>query len=235
VALDIDVGVVGDVEHDLDDPAAGEVEAVRVGGADPVATVVADAQALAAQREVPEHRPDLVAGPQLVVDVQLQRSDRLVVLTHPFLGELDPHDVPPRGRDGRRDHLLGWDTEEVVDVAELAVLDDQGVAAEARAVGEDHPLGVGRELDLGQHLVGDAVHVGRRPFRDLGGARVVGVLAAGGHGHPEFHADEGRQVLGVADDVHVVQREDVVRPGLLQPQRPLTAGPRPRRRLAQRD
>src|SRR5215207_3447293 len=131
VALDVDVGVVGDVEDDLDDPAPGELEAVRVGGADPVAAVVADAQALAAQREVSEHRPDLVLGHLLVVDVQLQGPDRLVMLTHPLLGELDPHDVPARGRDGRRDHLLGWDPEEVVDVAEPVVFDDQGVAAEA--------------------------------------------------------------------------------------------------------
>jgi hypothetical protein len=169
VALDVDVGVVGHVEDDLDDPAPAELEAVRVGGAHPVAAVVADAQALAAQRQAPEHRPDLVAGQLLVVDVQLQGPDRLVVLT------------------------------------------------------------VGRELDLGQHLVRHAVRVRRRPLRDLGGARVVGALAAGRHGRLELHADEGREVLGVADDLHVVRVPDAARAehlvvlGLL-PGRPVGVG-----------
>src|SRR4029453_4688565 len=42
VAFDVDVGVIGDVEDNLDDLAAGELEAVRVGGAHLVAAVAAD-------------------------------------------------------------------------------------------------------------------------------------------------------------------------------------------------
>jgi hypothetical protein len=49
VPLRVDVGVVGDVEHDLDDLAAGELELGLVLGADGVAAVVADAQALSGE------------------------------------------------------------------------------------------------------------------------------------------------------------------------------------------
>jgi hypothetical protein len=51
--------------------------------------------------------------------------------------------------------------EEVVRVRDLAVLDEQRVATKPRPVGEDDPLASGLELELGEHLVRHAVHVGR--------------------------------------------------------------------------
>ncbi len=112
-------------------------------------------------------RPDLVLCNQLVVDVQLEWSDALAVLTHPLLGELDADDVLSRGWGGRRDPVLGWDAEEVVDVGDLAVLDQQGMAAEPGAVGEDDAFGARLEIDLGERLVRHVVHVGSRTLRDL--------------------------------------------------------------------
>jgi hypothetical protein len=49
VALEVDVGVVADVDDDLHDPAARERELRRVLGADRVPAVIADAQTLAAE------------------------------------------------------------------------------------------------------------------------------------------------------------------------------------------
>ena len=41
------------------------------------------------------------------------------------------------------------------------ILDEKGLAAEARAVREDHTVGVGRDLDVGDDLVGLAADVDR--------------------------------------------------------------------------
>ena len=72
-----------------------------------VGAVVADAQSFAAEREVAQHRADLVLGDHLVVDVELQRPDALAVLTHPFLGELDADDVGARRGTGAEMRFSG--------------------------------------------------------------------------------------------------------------------------------
>ena len=64
VAFEVDVGVVADVEDDLDDPAAGELELGLVLAGDRVAAVVADAEALAAEAVARRDRPELVARPR---------------------------------------------------------------------------------------------------------------------------------------------------------------------------
>ena len=77
--------------------------------------------------------------------------------------------------------LLGFDAEEVVDVVQLAVLDEQCVAAEAGAVREDHPGGVGGDVDVGDDLVGPATDVDRDAFGDLArfrGSRRTGSASA---------------------------------------------------------
>ena len=83
----------GDVEDDLHDPAAVRVELWRVLRADRVASVVADAEPLAAQAVARRDRPDLVLGDDVVVDVELQRPVRLVVLADSLLREVDADDV----------------------------------------------------------------------------------------------------------------------------------------------
>jgi hypothetical protein len=143
--------------------------------------------------------------------VELEWAKRLVVLARALLGELDPDDVGPGGGRVGDQPLLGRDAEEVVDVVELAVLDEQGVAPEAGALGEDHALGVGGELDFGQDLVGDVDGVGRRRLGDLGGAWVVDVLPACWHDNLVLERPE-------LEDPEVVERQDVVLPGLLEPQ-----------------
>src|SRR5205823_11064108 len=91
--LDIEVGVVGDVVDDLDDPPAAERELRRVLRADRIAAVVADAEPLAAYAVAGGDRPDLLLGDDLLVDEEPHRPVRLVVLAHPLLRELDADDV----------------------------------------------------------------------------------------------------------------------------------------------
>ena len=141
----------------------------------------------------------------ILVDVVLERSDRFVVVAHALLRELDADDVRAPARRRRDDPHLRRDTEEVGRVDQAAVLDEQAVAAEARARGEDHTRRLGGELDLGQRLVGHVVDVRGRAFGDLGGARVVGVLAARRHRDLELHREERLEILG--GDRHIVERQ----------------------------
>src|SRR4029450_6933519 len=73
VELDVDVGVVADVEHDLDDFAPGELELGPVHAGDGVATVIAAAQPLSAEGKVAGHGAQLALGDDLVIDVELER------------------------------------------------------------------------------------------------------------------------------------------------------------------
>ena len=82
MGLDVDVRIVGDIEDDLDDGPAREREPRLVQRAHRIATVVADAQSLAAQREVTGHRLQFTLRHDLVVDVQLQRTVELVMVAH---------------------------------------------------------------------------------------------------------------------------------------------------------
>ena len=220
VRLDVDVGVIRDVEDDLLDLAVRELEPrARVHARDGIRRVVADAQALAAQREVAHHGADLLLGDLLVVDVELERPDALAVLAHPLLRELDADDVLAGCRRRRLDAILRRDAEEVVGVGDRAVLDEQRVAAEPRAVGEDDALGRRGEVDLGEDLVRDVVHVRRGPLGHLRRARVVDELTARRHRLVELHRDERLEVLRVADDLQVVQRQHVVGLRLFEPER----------------
>ena len=82
------------------------------------------------------------------------RAEGLVVLADALLGELHAEDVPARRSARRRDScLLGRDAQEVVDVVSLPSLTNSVWPPKREPVGEDHALGVGGELDLGQDLV----------------------------------------------------------------------------------
>ena len=114
----------------------------------------------------------------LVVHVQPRRPVRLAVLAARLLRELHAEHVAAGLEPVGYEVLLGRDAEEVVDVVQPLVLQEQRVAAEARAVGEDHALGVrARQLDLGEDLVRAPADVHGRRLRDLGGAGVVDVGA----------------------------------------------------------
>jgi hypothetical protein len=69
VVLDVGVVVVGDVEYDLDDGAAGERELGAVFLADGVAGVVADAESFAGEGVAGEDRSDLGLCDDFVVYV----------------------------------------------------------------------------------------------------------------------------------------------------------------------
>src|SRR6185503_10610524 len=70
------------------------------------------------------------------------------------------------GREFLRDELLlRFEAEEVVHVMQLSILDEQHVAAEARAMSEDHAVRVGGEVHVGDDLVRAATDVRRDAFR----------------------------------------------------------------------
>src|SRR5215471_19135685 len=150
LALDVDVRVVRDVVHHSDHAAVSERELRLVLLRHRVATVEADAEPLAAERVVAGLRPEVAARDRFVVDVQRHLAERLEVLADRLLRELDADDVLAALRRGTRETLLGRNAEEVVDEAQLAVLDEQRIAAEARALCDDYALRLLRELDLGE-------------------------------------------------------------------------------------
>src|SRR5262249_40585066 len=154
---------------------AAPLELRRIERADGVAAVVADAEALPAEGIERRDRADLLLRNDLVVDVQLRGSDRLVVVARPLLRGPRADRVPAGRRHRRRHALLGRYAEEVEDEVQRPVPDEQRQAAEARALRTDHTLALGGELDLGQDLERDAVRVGRELLWNLGGAGVVRV------------------------------------------------------------
>ena len=101
--------------------------------------------------------------------------------------------------------------DEAVHVVEPVVLHVEGVAAEARAHGEEHALGTGRgDVDDGADHERPVAGVDRLPLGDRRGARVVHVAAP------------RRRELGPrgGEDLHrrtVVEREGPVGPGLGEP------------------
>jgi len=113
-----------------------------------------------------------------IVDVERRGADRLVLVVDALACEVDTEDVPARRGQVGGPRLLLADAEEVVHVVQLPVLEEQGVPAEAGALGEHHALGVGTgDVDLGEHLPRPDVGVGRRVFRHLQRAGVVRVGA----------------------------------------------------------
>src|SRR5690349_2133690 len=140
VALDVDVDVVRDVEHHLVDAPTGPLESGLVLGAHRIPAVIADAQSLTAQREVARLGAQWRRGHLPIVDVQLGGAMELAVLPDALLDELDAHDVTAGVWRRSRETGLGWDAQEVVGVGQGAVLDEQGVTAETRPVGEDDAL-----------------------------------------------------------------------------------------------
>src|ERR1700759_303197 len=133
-----DVGVVADAHLDLADLTTAEGERRLVLLAHRVTAVATHAQALATQREVGWLRADLLLGDDPIVDVELGRPVGGVALVDGLLVELHTgHGLAGLQAVGD-ELLLGRDADEVVDVVELAVLDEQGVTAEPRSLGEDH-------------------------------------------------------------------------------------------------
>ena len=178
---------------------AGDVYSLRHG----VGGVAADAEPVAAERELgqlgahrPARRPPASSTYSVVVPCASPCSP--VAL----LDELHAEHVLARLERLGDELLLRRDAEEVVDVPELPVLEEQRVAAEAGAVGEDHALGVrARDLDLGQDLERAAAGVGRHRLRHVGGVRVVderarGPARAAVAGRPGSRRGAGRRAAG---------------------------------------
>ena len=126
--------------------------------------------------------------------------------------ELEPERVLARRQDDAGFHPVHGPAHVVVDVAELAVLDEQAVSAGGRALAQQHPLGAARrDLDLR----GDAV----RPVQDLGCGEERDRLRAGpvgvtvpGHRDERFFGDHAGQAAAVDRHHVVLARLHVPRP-----------------------
>ena len=140
LALQVEVLLLADIDSDTQDSSAGEWESGRVGAADGVGAIEADAQPVTAQGERPDLGSHRAFGHNLFADIQFRGAQRLAVLACALSDELHAERQLTRLQFRRDERLLGFDAEEVVDVVELAVFDEQRVAAEARAVREDHTL-----------------------------------------------------------------------------------------------
>src|ERR1035441_9439083 len=116
----------------------------------------------------------------LVVDVELGRAQRLMVRAGFLPGELHAERVLAGFQCAGDKLLFRFDPQKVVNVVQLLVLDEQGVAAEARTVGKDHAGGVRiGDFDVREDLVRTATHVDGNALRDGSRAGVVNVSLAG--------------------------------------------------------
>ena len=76
-----------------------------------------------------------------MLDVQGGGAQRFAVLAGLFALELHPERMLTRRQGPRDEVLFGFDTQEVVDVVQVAVLDEQGMPTEARAVRKNDAFG----------------------------------------------------------------------------------------------
>src|SRR5262245_57184370 len=126
-----------------------------------VAAVEADAEAIAAKREVTDLCPHWTFHDHFSVDVELGGAERLAVLSGLFPDELHPQRMLARSERWRDELLFRFDAEEVIDVVQLAILDEERVAAEAGAMRENHAAGIGGDVDVGDDLVRPATDIHR--------------------------------------------------------------------------
>ena len=111
----------------------------------------------------------------MIVDVELGGAGRFAVLAGPLANELHPEGAVTGFEFLRDEGLLGLDTQEVVDVVQLVILDEQRVPTEPGAVGENHPFGLRRHLHVGENLVGAPTDIDRRALRHRRGVGVVDI------------------------------------------------------------
>src|SRR5262245_61694230 len=158
--LEIEVLLLLDGDPDGEDRAALELARRFVFLAHRIAAVATDAQAITGQRELAELGLQVALRNDLFVDIERGLAERLAMRAGFLANELHAERVLARLELGRDELLLRLDAEEVVDVVQLLILDEQRMAAEARAVGKDDARAV-RVLDLhiGDDLVGAAAHI----------------------------------------------------------------------------
>src|SRR5262245_7332219 len=154
LALEIEVHLPAHVDCHAQNSAVGEGVRRFVLLAHFVCAVEADAKAVAAEREVPSLCPHWAFCDDRVVYVELRLAKRFAVLTGFLSIERDANRMLAGSKWWGDERLLRLDTEEVVHVVQLSILDEQCVAAETRAVREDHSARCGCDFDVGDDLVG---------------------------------------------------------------------------------
>src|SRR5262245_20314216 len=151
--LEIEVDLFADVDPDAEDSAVGELVGRLILVADLVLAVIADADAVAAKREMPRLGLPRRFGNDLIVDVQLRLADRFAVRPALVAHERRAEHVLARRQSLGHELLFRLDAEEVVDVVEPAILDEQRMAAEARTVREDDAVRIRACRHIGEDLV----------------------------------------------------------------------------------
>src|SRR5262249_17478011 len=176
-----------------------------------ITTIEADAETVARQCELAALGPHVAPSHRLTVDIERGLADRLALRPGLLANKLHAKRIFARLELVRDELLLRLDAEEIVDVVQLPILDEQAVAAEARAVGEDDAGGVGiGDLDVGDDLVRPAADTDRNSLRD---------------GRCPWIIDITRARLLLAWPLHteelcrrpVIQRQDEILVGLLEP------------------
>ena len=190
----------------------GPLAGVVVG--DRLAAVAADAEALAGDHELAGLGLDAALADLLVAVVEREGAGRDAGRVLAVLVEGGRQDQVLAGRHVLgRDDLLLEHADEVVDVVQPVVLDVEGVAAEARAVREEHALRARRrDVDQRADREGAVADVDRLRLGDLGVVREVDVAVA---------RRRELRPLGVSEDLErgaVVERERPVRAGLGEPE-----------------
>src|SRR5262249_36264693 len=175
------------------------------------AALLPDVQALAGERELGRLGSDPPLTDGLVADVERQGALRRSGISF-LLERRGEDDTAEWDIFGRLDHLL-LEANVVVDVLELAVLDVQRVATEARPLGEEHTA---RLLGVDCHLDSDGVRAVPDVRRDrLGYLRAAGVI--------DVALARLRQLRPLGEDdldrVACLERKRVIATGLGPPER----------------
>src|SRR5215510_7944317 len=104
-----------------------------------VGAVIANTKSIACQRELTELRPNRSFRHHLVVNVKSHLAEVLSILAFTLADKFHAERLFAGLECVRRDKvLLGRNAEKVINVVQLAILNEQRVSAEARAVREDH-------------------------------------------------------------------------------------------------
>ena len=193
------------IDRHLLDNAADERERRLVVTADRLPTIASNAKTFTHQREVADLRLDLRAADLLVVDVE-RRGPRGNTAISALEVELHPQDRLARGDGGARGHLLLDLTEQIVDVAQLAIFEVERVPAEPTALREEHARRLGGlQVHLGQDAVRAIADADRHGLGHIGDIRIVDVVIA-------WLAELGPWAAEDRDSPTVLERQPIVLP-----------------------
>src|SRR5262249_11102605 len=135
--FEVQIDVRAQVHRNAEDRATFESARRLVFLAHGIPAVVADAEAIARQRELARLRAHAAFRYGLVVHIQSRLAKRLSFRTSFLPDEFHAERVLARLEFCRDKLLLRLDPEKIVNVVQLAIFEEEAVAAKSRAVRED--------------------------------------------------------------------------------------------------